>query len=178
MAPYVQTSESQLVALCQLPLPFVCKSQHLEVHGRLVNKLSRTHSGRPTSGKTLRLKYCLSSSSMSAQGLQDSICSLHVPKTWKPACTSFTPNQSHKRVIPQLPSSSQHLFSFPSSMKQMAMDHKSICAFKSAATRPHLPPHLRHRNDKIINWHCVRAVCFSAVSHSMSVCLKLTDVKD
>lgn len=113
MAPYVQTSESQLVALCQLPLPFVCKSQHLEVHGRLVNKLSRTHSGRLTSGKTLRLKYCLSSSSMSAQGLQDNICSLHVLKTWKPACRSFTPNQSHKRDIPPLPSSSQHLFPFP-----------------------------------------------------------------
>lgn len=87
-------------------------------------------------------------------------------------------NQSHKRVIPQLPSSSQHLFSFPSSMKQMATDHKSICALKVQQHAPTYPHICVTENDKIINWHCIRAVCFSSVSHSMSACLKLTDVKD
>lgn len=65
----------------------MCKSQRLPVHGRLVNTQSRIGCGSITSGKTFALKYCLSSSSMSALGLQDNICSLHVPKTWQPVCT-------------------------------------------------------------------------------------------
>lgn len=87
------------------PLHFVCKSQRLLVHGRLVNTQSRIGCGSLTSGKTFALKYCLSSSSMSALGLQDNICSPHVPKTWQPVWSlrqraSRTNASSHGYCLP------------------------------------------------------------------------------
>lgn len=44
-----------------------------------------------------------------------------------------------KRVIPLLLSSSQLLFSFASSTKRMAMDHKSVCALKVLQHSPTYP---------------------------------------
>lgn len=67
-------------ALRVAPHATVCKRQHLAVHGRLVNTPSCMGRGSLTSGKTFSLKYRLSSSSMSAPGLQDNICSLACPR--------------------------------------------------------------------------------------------------
>lgn len=145
-----QSGESQLVALCQLPLTLVCKSQHLVVHRRLVNMLSCIGCGSLTSGKTFSLKYCLSSSSMSALGLQDNICSLHVPKTWQPACAlrQLVAQTHHPMVTVFLAASfpSLLLCSLPLNSGTEADGRKlqeQLC-LKSALTLPHLPPHLRH----------------------------------
>lgn len=87
------------------PFAFVCKSPRSAVHGRPVNTPRRIDCGIFTTGKTFALKYCLSSSSMSALGRRDNICSPRVPKTWQPS--AHATHKRTKRAITRLLSSSQ-----------------------------------------------------------------------
>lgn len=119
------------------PFTFVCKSLRLLVHGRLVNTLLRISSGSLTSGKTFALKYCLSSSSMSAPGLQDNICSPHVPKTRQPACSLYASWSHKRRIITRLLSPSQ-LLSLGNRWSQFTAAVVALKALRQ--TRSSLPP--------------------------------------
>ncbi len=112
------------------------------VHKRFVNTLSHIGSGRLSTGTAFALKYCLFSSSMSARGLEDNICSLHVHQT--------RPYQSHdiielKRIT------------------YFSLLHYCENRWRKLPLQRYFDKHAvsQHRTDKIINWNRVRLWFFA-----------------
>lgn len=126
------------------------------VHKRFVNTLSHIGSGRLSTGTAFALKYCLFSSSMSACGLEDNICSLHVHQTW--------PHQSHDTLLGL---NASHISAFFATTRT---DGANYCR-RDTLTNTRCPG--TEMTKSLIGIGYV-----GDFSHSVKACLKLADVKD
>lgn len=126
------------------------------VHERFVNTLSHIGSGRLSSGTAFALKYCLFSSSMSARGLEDNICSLHVHQT--------RPHQSHDTLLSL---NASHISAFFTTMRTDGTNYRR----RDTLTNTHCPS-TEMTKSLIGIWYV------GDFSHSVKACLKFTDVKD
>ncbi len=126
------------------------------VHKRFVNTLSHIGSGRLSTGTAFALKYCLFSSSMSACGLEDNICSLHVHQT--------RPHQSHDILLSL---NASHISAFFTTMRTDGANYHC----RDTLTNTQCPGTELTKSLIGIGYVC-------DFSHSVKACLKLTDVKD
>lgn len=126
------------------------------VHKRFVNTLSHIGSGRLSSGTAFALKYCLFSYSMSARGLEDNICSLHVHQT--------RPHQSYDTLLSL---NASHISAFFTTTRTDGTNYRR----RDTLTNMHCPG-TEMTKSLIGLWYV------GDFSHSVKACLKLTDVKD